>query len=99
MRLKESVIISELDDGYVAIDSEISDKRFNGMVKLNSSAKIILDILKEEKSEEELLDLYVKETQSDVLEIKEDVLDIVKKLKGINYIVDWISGYYNWSLK
>lgn len=88
MRLKESVIISELDDGYVAIDSEISDKRFNGMVKLNSSAKIILDILKEDKNEEELLDLYAKKTESDVLEIKENVLDIVEKLKGINYIVD-----------
>lgn len=99
MRLKESVIISELDDGYVAIDSEISDKRFNGMVKLNSSAKIILDILKEDKNEEELLDLYAKKAESDVLEIKENVLDIVEKLKGINYIVDWISGHYNWSLK
>ncbi len=88
MILKEGIIINEIDDGYVAIDAKIQPSRFNGMVKLNQSAKKILDLVKEETSEEELLKRFSEIENVEIEDIKTDVLDIVKQLKEIGYIVD-----------
>ena len=87
MYLKKSIIISELDDGFVAIDSDVSDDRFNGMVKLNETAKEILEILKEDISQEELIERFAQNNDTSVEEVKEDIIDIVNKLKEIKYIV------------
>lgn len=89
MYLRKSIIISEVDDGYVAIDGDVSKDRFNGMVKVNAQAKDILDILSEKDvSENELLERYAIKNNVEIEEIKDDVLDIVNKLKEIKYIVD-----------
>ena len=60
MKLKESIVINSVADDFVAIDTKIADNRFNGMVKLNKTAKDILEILKNDISEEDLLKCLAK---------------------------------------
>lgn len=55
MKLKEGIIISEANGEFVAVDAGIKGKRFNGMLKLNKTAAFIAGLLKEEKTNEELI--------------------------------------------
>ena len=88
MKLKESIVINSVADDFVAIDTKIADNRFNGMVKLNKTAKDILEILKNDISEEDLLKCLAKKYDVNIEDVKEDVLDIISKLQSIGFIVD-----------
>ncbi|MBR7077647.1 MAG: PqqD family protein [Clostridia bacterium] len=47
MKLKDGIILTEADGGFVAVDAGISGERFNGMLKLNETAGFIVNLLRE----------------------------------------------------
>ena len=46
MKLKNGVIITSHDDGFIAIAAGEAAASFNGMLKLNSTAAFICELLK-----------------------------------------------------
>ena len=48
MKLKEGIILSKMDDAYVAVAAGEAGKSFSGMVRMNETAAFIFEHLKEE---------------------------------------------------
>lgn len=62
MKLKEGIILSKMDDAYVAVAAGEAGKSFSGMVRMNATAAFIFEQLKEESDMDRLtaalLDAY-----------------------------------------
>lgn len=56
MKIKDGVIINEVDGQYIAVDTGADDKRFNGMLRMNKTACFVAKLLEQETN----LDAIVK---------------------------------------
>lgn len=67
----------------------VGDTSFNGIVKNNDTANFIIDCLKVETTQQEIVDKILK-TYSGVEEqvAQKDVMDIIEKLRSIGAIVE-----------
>ena len=62
--------------------------KFSGMVKSNETAAFIIECLKKETSEKEIVDKLVAEyANADRKTVEKDVADIIAKLRKIDAIV------------
>ncbi len=61
MRLKYQFETMELDDSVVAVPVGEGANYFHGVVKLNGTAALLMDLLKEERTEEELIEILENE--------------------------------------
>ena len=68
MKLKEGVIISEINGEFVAVPSGAASRSFNGMIRMNRTAAIIAKALQESKTEDEVVKAQCAE-----YEVSEDV--------------------------
>ena len=87
MRLKDGIIIAEVDEGFVAVDSDTSDNRFSGMIKLNETAKFIVEKAQVNIDYQELLDVYQKEYEISIDDAKRDVDLVLGKLDEANLLI------------
>lgn len=55
MKLKDGVIISEINGEFVAVPSGNAAGKFNGMIRMNRTAAIIAKALQAGKSEDETI--------------------------------------------
>ncbi len=86
MKLKDGVIISEINGEFVAVPSGAASRSFNGMIRMNRTAAIIAKALQDGKSEDEavaaLCEAY--EVGEDVA--REDFAAITKQLDLLGLI-------------
>ena len=61
MKTKFHFEIMDLDDGLVAVPVGAGAEQFHGVLKLNETAAAILKHLNQDTSEEEIVDLLLKE--------------------------------------
>lgn len=87
MKLKYEFVITEIDEQSVAIPVGEASEEFNGIIRLNDTAKEIIEMLCEDTSLEEIVDgLHKKYSESQKDEIKEYVEKFVLSLKSENLI-------------
>lgn len=86
MKLKKTVIISKINDSYVLVDTNATNDRFNGLVKLNEISKDIIESFKEDTTIEEVVNKLLQEYDTTYDDLYKDVTNIVEQLKGINLI-------------
>lgn len=88
MKLKNGLIINEIDGEYILIDLGSTKPVFNGMIKLNETAREIVTFLLENDATKNDLVLLLK-SKYDVSEkdAKNDVNLLIKKLKQNNLIL------------
>ena len=81
MKLKSDLITQNIggQQFLVSMDGE----SFNGIVKSNRTAAFIVDCLKEETTEEEIVDAMCRKFDAPREEIAADVKEIIGKLRGI----------------
>ena len=83
MKLKYEFVTTEIDAQIVAVPVGDDVSEFNGIIKINDSAKAVLDLLSEEITEEEIVALLLKTyTQSSKEEISSYVHEFTMKLKA-----------------
>ena len=82
MKLKSNYITQEIDDTQFLI--AVGKDAFKGLVRSNKTAAFIVDLLKNDISEEEITDRMceVYDAPRDVIE--RDVADILCKLRSID---------------
>ena len=86
MKLKDSVIITEIDGSYVAVDSDFNNDKFSGMAKLNESGKEILDYFLNDISVDEAAVLQKeKYPEVDLEELREDIQGVVEQFVKIGF--------------
>ena len=73
MRLKYTFEIMELDDNMVAVPVGDGSAAFQGVIKLNDTAAAIFALLKEETTEEAVVDAMAKEYDIDRETLASDV--------------------------
>lgn len=88
MKLKDGVVITNVDNSYILVDTSSNDDRFNGIIKLNDTGKAMCDFLNEDLSFEELVNKMLEkyDVEKDVLE--KDISNTLEKLKEKGIVVD-----------
>ncbi len=66
------------------VDSSANKDKFNGIVKSNSTASFIIDLLKEEKSEQDLVNALLETYDVDAETALKAVKYVIEKLNSIN---------------
>lgn len=83
MKLKESVVISKVKDGYILVDSNASDDRFNGLIKLNETTKDIIEHFRQETTIEQVINSMLEEYDTTYEILYKDVINVEEKLKNV----------------
>lgn len=60
MRLKDSVLINEVDGQVFAVDMGGQGKRFNGMLRMNKTAGFVAELMKQEISLDEIVKAIIE---------------------------------------
>lgn len=89
MKAKNGLIIKQLEDEYILIDSKIEEPIFNGMIKLNETSKFIMDqLINKDMTMDELMDAMMDEYEVSKDELKKSVPSIINDLKKVHIIKD-----------
>lgn len=81
MKIKDGVIIQQMQNDFILIDSGIVKPAFSGMIRLNKISKDIVEMLqKEDLSEEEIVDKLLTKYAATREVVKEGVSHFIKEL-------------------
>jgi hypothetical protein len=82
MKLKSCFITQDIDDTQFLVP--ISAEAFSGIVRSNKTAAYIVELLKKETTEEEIVDALYAKYDAPKDQIAKDVHEILTTLRGIN---------------
>ena len=86
MKLKDTFVQHNMDGQTVIVPTAGAD--FHGLIQGNKTLAVIADCLKQDTTEEEIVDTLCARFDGDREVIKADVAEAVKKLKEIGAIDD-----------
>ena len=82
MKLKSSFITQDIDGTQFLVAVGAGD--FNGIVKSNKTAAFIVDCLKKETTEEEIVETMLKEYDAPRETIEKDVKTVLDTLRSVH---------------
>ena len=90
MKLKDSVIITEVAGEYMLVEVENeSGTAFHGIIKLNETANFMAEAMRGGISEEALADKVMEEYDvTDREKVLSDICSLAEKLRGVNLLED-----------
>ena len=86
MKIKKGFVAKEIAGQYVVVALGAASKIFNGIIKLNDSAKFIWDMLSEGAEKTEIVDALLAEYDVDKETAERDVDAFVVQLEGANIL-------------
>ncbi len=86
MKLKEGIVTNTIDGESFAIATGKAAKDFNGLVKNNSSAAFIFELLKTQQTEDSIVSAMLEKYDVDEETVRKDVREIIELLKSKNLI-------------
>ena len=86
MKLKTGVIVTKMDDQYVAVTAGEAGKAFNGMIKMNGTAAFIAKLLQNDISEDGIVDAICAEYDVDAETARVNVRAVVEKLASAGLV-------------
>lgn len=86
MKLKEGIVTNTIDGESFAIATGKAAKDFNGLVKNNSSAAFIFELLKTQQTEDSIVLAMLEKYDVDEETVRTDVREIIELLKSKNLI-------------
>ena len=87
MKLKEDYILyNASDDETIAVATGDEAENFKGLLRANKTAGAIMEFLKEDVSLDDLVSKMAERFDADKETIKEDIKEIIEKLKEIGAI-------------
>jgi len=86
MRLKCDFEVMELNEEKIAVPVGDNASIFQGVVKLNETAAFILNLLKQETSEEAIVEALLSEYDADRETIENDVKEYISKFADMGLI-------------
>lgn len=85
MKLKKEFVLMNVMDNDVLVDTT---GKYNGVLKLNETSKLLVELLKTDISKQDLIDAIKKEYEVDVKTLENDVDELLKTLKRVKAIDD-----------
>lgn len=86
MKLKDGIIISEINGEFVAVPSGAASKSFNGMIRMNKTAAMIAKMLQSGASEAEIIGAMCEQYEVDEHIAREDFALITQQLDALHLI-------------
>jgi len=87
MKLTHSFELVALDDMVAAVPVGESAQQFHGLLRLNETAAAILELLKEETTESQIVEALLKEYEGDPDEIAAYVHEYIEELTKEGFVV------------
>lgn len=78
MKIKDGVIINEVDGQYIAVDTSADDKRFNGMLRMNKTACFVASLLEQDTSTEQVVEALTKKYDVSKEKAEEEIKRVVE---------------------
>lgn len=88
MKLKYEFIIREVGDRYVAVAVGDNAEEFHGIIRMNKSGKIMMELLKNEITETDLLTKLMEQYEGTEEFFKGEINKFVGGLRNAGVIVD-----------
>ncbi len=89
MRIKDGFVKTEICDGFVVVPTGEESERMSGVIKLNSTAAEVWDLIIECGNIDRITEkLSAKYTETDKETIREYVSEFIKKLKDSDILCD-----------
>lgn len=87
MKIRNGFVAREIAGQYVVVALGETSKIFNGIIKLNESAKLIWDMLVRGAEKEEIVKALLNEYEGvDAAVVEADVDNFINKLEGANIL-------------
>lgn len=86
MKLKDGIIISEINGEFVAVPSGAASKSFNGMIRMNKTAAMIAKLLQEGADETAIIAAMCEQYEVDEAIAREDYQLVTKQLDSLKLI-------------
>ena len=86
MRLKDDIVLGNIDGNDFAIATGKLAKSFKGIINNNSTAAYIFKLLKTEQSEDSIVEAMMKKDDGSESEIRADVKEVIDKLNGMGIL-------------
>ena len=86
MKLKQGIIISEVNGEFVAVPSGQASKSFNGMIRMNKTAAMIAKMLQNGANEDEVVDAICQDYDVSRDIATEDYRAITEQFEALNLI-------------
>lgn len=86
MKLKDGIIISEINGEFVAVPAGEASKYFNGMIRMNKTAAMIAKMLQNGADESTIIASMCEKYEVDETTAREDYLLITEQLDSLNLI-------------
>ena len=80
MKIKEGFILREIMGNYVVVAVGSASKDFRGMIKLNSTAVDIWNLLGEGKNENEICEILLSQYDVERSQLEKDIRTTVNRL-------------------
>lgn len=84
MKLKNEFIVHNVGDETLLVPT--ADASFHGLVQGNKTVDTILNCLKEDTTEEKILDSLKEKYDGDEEDMRADIADVIKRLREIGAI-------------
>ncbi len=84
MKLKNEFIVHNIGDETLLVPT--AEASFHGLVQGNKTVDTILSCLKEDTTEEKILDSLKEKYDGDEADMRTDIADVIKRLRAIGAI-------------
>ncbi|WP_316637235.1 PqqD family protein [uncultured Ruminococcus sp.] len=84
MKLKNEFIVHNIGDETLLVPT--AEASFHGLVQGNKTVDTILSCLKEDTTEEKILDSLKEKYDGDEADMRADIADVIKRLRAIGAI-------------
>ena len=86
MKLKDGIIISEINGEFVAVPSGAATKSFNGMIRMNQTAAMIAKMLQNGADEASIISAICEQYDVDEETARTDYHRVTEQLDQLNLI-------------
>ncbi len=83
MKLKKGFCTQRISDGQVMVPTSEADTDFRGIVRNNETAAFVVDLLKNETSEDQIMQALCDEYDGNPDKMRKDLYDVLDKLREI----------------
>lgn len=86
MKFKDGVIITKNGDEHIIVAAGEAGQMFSGMIKMNSTAAFIAELLQSETTEESLIDRLLEKYEVTPEQARLAVLSVLEKFRSAGLI-------------
>lgn len=86
MKLKSGIVMEKTGDEYIVVATGEAARSFNGIIRNNKTANFVFEQLKEDKTEEELVDALLERYDVSREKAQTDVKALIAKIREAGLI-------------